>query len=558
MSLVDEGLRLKGVLKRSPLGSLAWGAAPPVQHPWENEVVPVAPGEWVRPLGNMEAMMAYGGSLGTLNTVVAMWLTSKQHVPQDTVREAVVLLARRTGILQLCVGQRALRPWFRKVSQEHVPFAVETGDPLQTYSRALHDPYDMAEGPLWRVKLVIGDQVMKGSCVGDSGDGGDGSAWRGVLIVCVHHCITDGVTNLSLCQDLIDIMNSTVSVYPLPRPPLATLRPVTPALADDLLAPTDYLKALPYLVTKLMGRLILTYNKKLYLGGVLQQPRTSHARTHVLQRHLTATLTSKLVKLCREKGVTVHSCVVAAANIALLRVAQKHAEPGRLHTAAFNTTNCVNLRRYYPEGHSDAAGCHIGLEEHEQTVREEDGRSEETFWGFSKVLHSRLQRSLGPEQRPVKNGPLLRPCCLILWANHRLTRRAQPNRTDAHFMTTNMGDLRDLLPGVGRAGGPIEAVHLLRSVRLSRRAVTRRGEQGADSAGGGRRDKQEIRLRKQKSTRFYPRLTENSPDSTLDCLKKRRFLDITPDRQNSLDGILDCTPKNEYSLDITPDWQRSP
>ena len=322
-------------------------------------------------------------------------------------------------MLQLCVKPRLLRPWFSKMAKQETHFTAEDGNPLEAHSRALHEPFDMERGPLWRVKLVTGKEVMTGAGGGDSGGGGVCS----VVLICIHHCLTDGVTNMVLCQDFIEILNSLLTQVPTPRP---FIRPVTPALADQLLTTSDYIKTIPYLTTKLIGRLMLTYNKTLYLDGVLPQPTTTHARTHVLQFHLTPTQTAKLIQRCKEKKVTVHSCVVAAANLALLKVGQNR--NGKLKKAALNTTNCVNLRRYFAEGEKDALGCHFALEEHEQMVTEEDWGSEDSFWGFVKVLHSRLLRSLGPEKRPVKNGPLFRPCCLVLWANHSLTRKGRKNR----------------------------------------------------------------------------------------------------------------------------------
>lgn len=54
----------------------------------------MGPGEWVRPLGHMEAMMAYGGRLGMFNTVQALWLSSPTPVSPSQVKEAVSAVAR--------------------------------------------------------------------------------------------------------------------------------------------------------------------------------------------------------------------------------------------------------------------------------------------------------------------------------------------------------------------------------------------------------------------------------------------------------------------------------
>ncbi|XP_050707529.1 uncharacterized protein LOC126992761 [Eriocheir sinensis] len=432
----------------------------------------VRPGEWVRPLGSMEAMSVIGGHLGMFNTVQAMWLSAPRPVEARQVKDAMAAVARRTGVLQLCVGRRALWPWFRRAEPHDLPFAVVDGDPLAAYSQALHEPYDMARGPLWRARLVVGPGAGAAQGAGpldseDEGEAGtEGAAWRGVLVVAVHHCVTDGLTNAVLCQDVLEALNGLATGGAASPPPPPPLRPVTQAVSDHLLGPADYLYALPYLVRKIIGRLVLSYDRRLYLDGALPRPSAPDSApvTRVVQRGLTRAASRQLTARCRAAGVSVHSCVVAAANLALLRVAQSCAAPRAVPRASLNTTNCVNMRRYFPAALRGAAGCHIGLEEHEHEVDERHGASAAAFWGLAEALHVRLQHSLAEARMPLRNGPLFWPCSLMFWMNSVLARHGLPHRTDAHLVTTNMGDYRDVLPGVAARGGPVQAVHVLRSV----------------------------------------------------------------------------------------------
>lgn len=52
------------------------------------------PGEWVRPLGSMEAMSVIGGHLGMFNTVQAMWLSAPRPVAARQVKDAMAAVAR--------------------------------------------------------------------------------------------------------------------------------------------------------------------------------------------------------------------------------------------------------------------------------------------------------------------------------------------------------------------------------------------------------------------------------------------------------------------------------
>lgn len=56
--------------------------------------IEVEPGEWVRPLGSMESVFAWGGRHGNFNTVTSLWLTSPLPLHPHLIRHALTLLAQ--------------------------------------------------------------------------------------------------------------------------------------------------------------------------------------------------------------------------------------------------------------------------------------------------------------------------------------------------------------------------------------------------------------------------------------------------------------------------------
>lgn len=349
-------------------------------------------------------------------------------------------------MLQLCVVWRWLWPWFRQLKHVIVPFKVENDDVMSVYYRTQQMPYDMSRGPLWRARLVPLPQSSSGH-------------HEAVLIINAHHCITDGLTNMVICRDTLEVLNATIIGKPHPMP----IRPVIPALADSLVTWKDWFYIFTYFWSKLYASLITNYNKKLYFNGALPQPATKLAMTKVLRQDFSVETTKKLLRRCKEARVTVHSCIVAAGNLAMLKLAQERS-PGKLESAKINSVNCINNRRYYPSTHKESLGCHISLEEREMLIQDCDASSQASFWLLARRTHDSLLKSLNVDRNPIRNGPLFQPSILMLYINYTLTRRGCKNRTDNHFITTNMGDLRELLPAKYGDECPVEITNILRSV----------------------------------------------------------------------------------------------
>nr|XP_045599955.1 uncharacterized protein LOC123759128 [Procambarus clarkii] len=404
----------------------------------------VNPGEWVRPLGYQETFMAVGGDYGTLNTVQGLWLSSTQPILPEEVWKAISIVAHRTHVLQLRVEWRGRQLWFRRIKRLIIPFKVERDDVMFVYYKTLWMPYEMSRGPLWRARLV----PLPPRCPG---------RYEAVLVIAAHHCITDGVTNMVLCRETLQVLNAIMSG----RQPTVTSRLVISNIAEDQVTVQDRLFVLKNFCCKLYGLLMKNYSTKFYFNGAFQQPATKQAITKVLHKEYTVETSRLLLLRCKEAGVTVHSCVVAAANLALLRVAQKQSSRD-IDEALIRVMNCINMRHYYPRACKESPGCHISLDEQERLILSSDASSKEDFWCLAYLLNKDLKRSLIVDTIPIKNYPLCRLSTLMLHINHKLTRLGRKHRTDCHFVTMNMGNLRDLLPG--KYDGPVEITNLLRSV----------------------------------------------------------------------------------------------
>lgn len=401
-------------------------------------------GAWLRALGTLEMLMAVGGSYGSLNTVQAVRLSAPcPLLPQD-VRAALTVVARRTELLQACVAWRWAWPWFRRRQHVSVPFRVASGPVMAAYYRLLETPYDMSRGPLWRACLVPESR-------------GPGGEHRAVLVLAVHHCLTDAFTNSTLCREVLAVLNAALAS----RRYLPPLRPLPPPLSDQLLGLRDYLAAAAFTTYKFLSPTICNFNKHVYFRGAVPRPdakQARRARTRLLHMEMTEEATTQLRQRCRDEGVTVHALVCAAAQVAILHTAGSFGSE-QPKEACVRVFNCVNLRRYFRVEDQEALGCHISIEEEEARVTLADGASGSALWALARRGHKALRASLNEERRPMRTLASFAPCSLLIPLNHLLTRLGLPNLNDNHVITTNMGDLQHVLP---RGAGPVTPTHLLR------------------------------------------------------------------------------------------------
>lgn len=403
-------------------------------------------GAWLRALSKMELLMAVGGYFGSLNTVQAVRLSATQPILPQDVRAAITLVARRTELLQTCVSWRWAWPWFRRRLHIAAPFRVAREPLMEAYYNILEVPYDMSRGPLWRACLV------------PEGRGAAGE-YRAVLMIAVHHCLNDGYTNAVLFREVISVLNGAMQG----RRHLPPLRPLAPAIADQLLGPRELLAAAAFTVYKFFTPTLGRFNSKVYFKGAVPRPSARHARTartRVLHAEMTEEATTQLRRRCREAGVTVHALLCAAAQVAILHTAGAFGRPPP-NEALVRVFNCVNLRRYFREEDREALGCLISIEEEETRVTLQDAASGDALWELARRGYAALKVSLEEERRPLRTLAAFTPVSLLIPVNYLLTRLGLPNLNDNHVITTNMGDLRPLLhPGEG----PVKPTHMMRCV----------------------------------------------------------------------------------------------
>ncbi|KAK7071661.1 hypothetical protein SK128_007628, partial [Halocaridina rubra] len=117
-----------------------------------------------------------------------------------------------------------MRLWFKQIKELRLDFKVDDSDVMSIIHQQLHQPYNMKKGPLWRARLV---PIQKQS---------SSDPHRSALTISVHHCITDGYTNMKICRNILEVLNASLTG----RIQELLESPVFPAATDTLMTIGDW------------------------------------------------------------------------------------------------------------------------------------------------------------------------------------------------------------------------------------------------------------------------------------------------------------------------------
>nr|XP_053636537.1 uncharacterized protein LOC128691693 [Cherax quadricarinatus]XP_053636538.1 uncharacterized protein LOC128691693 [Cherax quadricarinatus]XP_053636539.1 uncharacterized protein LOC128691693 [Cherax quadricarinatus]XP_053636540.1 uncharacterized protein LOC128691693 [Cherax quadricarinatus] len=288
------------------------------------------PGGWLRPVSNTEMFAASAAFLGTGSTATVLWLSSLQSIRPEDVKQALSIIAQRIHVLQLCVAWRWFRPWLRRMKNVVVDFSVDTGDAISVYYQQMRTPYNISQGPLWRARLVPQPQAAAGS-------------HQAVLVLAIHHVITDGFTNMIISRDFMEVLNAIMTGRSYNTPTRYNI----PAITNDLLSMRNYIYC--------FKEVLLTTYKSIARMFIFSHPETKVAFTKVLYKDFSAETTQELLRHCKEANVSIHSSIVAAAYLALLRTAQKHLKVKK-DSLSITYDDSVNMRRFFPSIYKESVG----------------------------------------------------------------------------------------------------------------------------------------------------------------------------------------------------------
>lgn len=343
---------------------------------------------------------------------------------------------------------RLFWPWLQRMTEVKVDFVVDlSGDGMAVYYRLAKSPYNMSEGPLWRVRLVPLEDKSPGN----------GRHHQAILVLTFQHIITDALTNLVVSREILRVLNAEM----LGREYQCPYRGLTPAMSDEMIDwRTCWRFALGFSFSTVRSIASFMFNRN-NVYNILPRARARPSVLKILQEDLTLETTQQLLRRCKEAQVTVNCCFTAAANLAMFHSAQKLTAV-ELESVKLTVDQAVNLRRCYDSIYQECTGVHVSLEKQEHVI---DNRSttKEGFWSLARSMQKKLHHNLNVTQAVLKTQILGTSLGLFVPINYFLTRCGLRNLTYVHMDCNNMGNLKHLLPGK-YGDGPVEIGRFLRTM----------------------------------------------------------------------------------------------
>ncbi|KAG7174591.1 putative Condensation domain-containing protein [Homarus americanus] len=312
----------------------------------------------------------------SMNNGIIITYNSDHRLHTEDFLKAFTHLNNKVELLRTCFRTRDNQLWYCRMPESVIDFKVVNGpDEQNEMQRMIDTPFNLADGPLWKARLL-------------PGGGDDHSTWpelqeefphQNRLLLEFHHAAVDGVDMFTITDWLAKLLEDIISGKPIDdNKQLGQLVDHSQVVAIEQQVKQDLEKDPERL------KLLLEERKKqsvtpliLEAFGVQDVP---HPQTEYLGKTLLdMTMFEKFNKRCRSAGVTFNSGFVALMNTALIGLVK---EAG-VHREEYTLTNrhAVDLRRYLKGHKAFPMGNHSFPMMHSMTV---PGNVRDTFWDYAK------------------------------------------------------------------------------------------------------------------------------------------------------------------------------
>ncbi|KAK7072053.1 hypothetical protein SK128_002760 [Halocaridina rubra] len=312
-------------------------------------------GKWLRKATLCEQIYELGHQNGVYLTHYTLDLESKMPITEDIMRQALVHLYRKVPVLRLCLRERDSELWIREMDDCVLDLEIiDEGDVEMERNKMTLHTYNAFDGPLWCVRLV---SQTKGS-TGLSQSRGEGKdfTFNYSVIFGIHHSVSDGSTNVKICNLLRFILDSIM---------------IGDAIDDDVqLGEITDDKEMCALLDREMAKLkndpdLCSKIKRELAEGSSVRPLIRHicripSDTVIMSRNVTLTVdsatTNMFLKKARSEGVTLHSAITGVINVSLLDLIK---EAGIHHDEyVFRAGHDIDVRRYFVNDASHMLGIY--------------------------------------------------------------------------------------------------------------------------------------------------------------------------------------------------------
>ena len=317
---------------------------------------------------------------------------------------------------------------------------------MDLFSEVRDTQYDLKSGPLWTVKMVCLPKE-------EASPRGIKAKIHYMVVFGIHHCITDAASNMFICKEFFNILNDILQGRNIIDKSYTLSLPHADKQVESSIA---------YLTKYFLGRffnvLVFDFNKNTTFNGIMPLPKDYVAKTKMITHVFDEETSTNIFKVCRFNKTSVHSCILAAINSAYYDVVNRNTSK-KVPSIHVYFTDCIDMRRYYPEESKSYLGCNMTF--HEQDV-EVPSNHRELFWNRARTLKKSLHEDI-EGKRCIHVLPLIKLSSIVFLVNYWKNKKGFCNTTGTHYITTNMGNVTNSMKDLNPED-PIQVTDLLRSV----------------------------------------------------------------------------------------------
>lgn len=308
---------------------------------------------WLRKATDLERLFEIGHQMKVYLTHYTLDLASAEPLDEAFFRKALTHLYRKVPVLRVCLRERDSELWLLEMEKCIVDLQVaKDGILKEEQDKMTLHTYNSEEGPLWCVRVLpVGRKSPSLEDINKE------FLHNYALIFGIHHSISDGTTNVKICNLLCNIMNDLKGGLTIDdEEQLGDITGDAEAvkLYDEEIA---RLKENPELGMEIKRELDEGAKVRPLIRHICKIPSDVPVVTKSVTAIFNSEISDRFYRKAKSKGVSLHSALATLINLSFVKLLQEHG----INQDEYNLRagHDINIRRYYnSEKSARALGIH--------------------------------------------------------------------------------------------------------------------------------------------------------------------------------------------------------
>ncbi|XP_064112791.1 uncharacterized protein LOC135219723 [Macrobrachium nipponense] len=388
--------------------------------------------KWLRKATELERMFEIGHQLQVYLTQYTLDLASVKPIEEEFLRRALTHLYRKVPVLRVCLRLRNSELWLREMDGCIIDLKViEDGNLEEESDKETLHKYNSESGPLWCVRLLR----MKGSSVD--------FPYHYSLILGIHHSLSDGTTNVKICDLLCRILNSLMGGLPIDdAEQLGELvgNEVLPLYEQEMAK----LKENPQLGREIQKELEEGSKVRPLIRHICEIPSDAPVTSKKISVVVDPDLTSKFHRRAKAEGVSLHAALTSLINLSLVKLLQEHGIVQDEYN--IRAGHDIDIRRYYSGDASRVIGVQGPMFGYRSPFLVPKDLFP-VFWNVAKEFHDKLHKDINSRKVLTTSAYKI----MTEDTNHNFEEMFRADgEPDYYYTISNMGNIAALLSEGGQ------------------------------------------------------------------------------------------------------------